>query len=78
MTLVVCFISIRQRLGDIKTQNSFHRYRMKWKFISDPIYMPANHSDKNVNSANTSNPNCTDVLAHFLIVLHWLNVIMSL
>ena len=40
--------------------------------------MPANHSDKNVNSANTANPNCTDVLAHFLIVLHCLNVIMSL
>ena len=22
-----------------KTHNSFHKYRMKWKFISDPIYM---------------------------------------
>ena len=21
-----------------KTQNSFHKYRMKWKFISDPIF----------------------------------------
>ena len=39
MKLVVCFISPRQRLGDIKTYNSFHKYRMKWKFISDPIYM---------------------------------------
>ena len=38
MKLVVCFISPRQRLGDIKTHNSFHKYRMKWKSISDPIY----------------------------------------
>ena len=22
-----------------KTHNSFHKYRMKWKFISDPIFM---------------------------------------
>ena len=22
-----------------KTHNSFHKYRMKWKFISDPIYI---------------------------------------
>ena len=22
-----------------ETHNSFHKYRMKWKFISDPIYM---------------------------------------
>ena len=28
--------------------------------------MPANHSDKNVNSANTSNPNCTDVFGPLL------------
>ena len=25
-------------LRDIKTHNSFHKYRMKWKFISDPIF----------------------------------------
>ena len=38
MKLDVCFISPRQRRGYIKTDNSFHKYRMKWKFISDPIY----------------------------------------
>ena len=35
----VCFISPRQRLGDVKTHNSFHKYCMKWKFISDPIFV---------------------------------------
>ena len=39
MKLVVCFISPRQRLGDIKTHNSFHKYRMKGKLISDPIHV---------------------------------------
>ena len=36
MKLVVCFISPRQTLWDIKTHNSFHKYRMKMKihFIS--------------------------------------------
>ena len=46
MKLVVCFISPRRRLGDIKTHNSFHKYRMKWKFISDPIYI----CDRNILS----------------------------
>ena len=32
------FISPRQRLGDIKSHNYFHEYRMKWELISDPIY----------------------------------------
>ena len=39
MKLVVCFKSPRQRLRDIKTHNSFHKYSMKWKFISDPIFI---------------------------------------
>ena len=33
-------------LWDIKTHNSFHKYRMKWKFISDPIFRtPFIHRD---------------------------------
>ena len=32
------FYSIRQRLGDIKAHNSFHKYRLKLKSISDSFY----------------------------------------
>ena len=37
MKLVVCFISPRQRLGDIKRTTRFIIHRMEWKFIWDPI-----------------------------------------
>ena len=37
MKLVVCFISPRQRLGDIKHTTRFIIHRMEWKFIWDPI-----------------------------------------
>ena len=40
MKLVVFSISPRQRLRDIKHTTRFiYKYRMKWKFISDPIYI---------------------------------------
>ena len=39
MKLVVCFISPRQRLGDIKHTTRFIIHRMEWKFIWDPICM---------------------------------------
>ena len=35
--LVVCFISPRQRLGDMKHTTRFIIHRMEWKFIWDPI-----------------------------------------
>ena len=31
-----------------KTHNSFHKYRMKWKFISDPIYLQIFKANKHV------------------------------
>ena len=38
MKLVVCFYIPSPKARGYKTHNSFHKYRMKWKFISDPIY----------------------------------------
>ena len=35
----VFYISPRQRLRNIKQHNFFHEFSMKWKFISDPIFI---------------------------------------
>ena len=37
-TRCVFYIPSPKALG-YKTHDSFHKYRMKWKFISDPIYI---------------------------------------
>ena len=39
MKLVVCVYIPSPKARGYKTHNSFHKYRMKWKFISDPIYI---------------------------------------
>ena len=44
-------------LQSIKTHNSFHKYRMKWKFISDPIciwYKRKTATDINIGSFTLS------------------------
>ena len=38
MKQVVCFISPKPLARGYKTHNKFHKYHMKWKFISDSFY----------------------------------------
>ena len=36
---LVCFISPLPKAPGYETHNSFHKYLMKWKWISDPIFI---------------------------------------
>ena len=65
---LVCFISPRQRLGDIKTHNSFHKYRMKWKFISDPIFLSTYDTHRYVYTDRFSTRN---VFFFFFFFFFW-------
>ena len=38
MKRVVCFYIPEPLARGYKTHNEFHKYRMKWKFISDSFY----------------------------------------
>ena len=50
MKRVVCFYILEPLARGYKTRNEFHKYRMKWKFISDSFYHKLNASKRKKNT----------------------------
>ena len=50
MKRVVCFYIPEPLARGYKTHNEFHKYRMKWKFISDSIYHMLNSQKRKKNT----------------------------
>ena len=64
-TPCVFYIPLPKARG-YKTQNSFHKYRMKWKFISDPI---CKLKSKTEWSMHMSKFTCTPVNAKLSFIM---------
>ena len=56
MKRVVCFYIPEPLARGYKTHNEFHKYRMKWKFISDSFYHMFNSQKRKKNT----------ILSHFI------------
>ena len=50
MKLVVCFYIPEPLARRYKTHNEFHKYCMKWKFISDTFYHMLNSQKRKKNT----------------------------
>ena len=54
MKRVVCFYIAEPLAREYKTHNEFHKYRMKWKFISDSFYHLLNSQERKKNTVSSS------------------------
>ena len=54
MKRVVCFYIPEPLARGYKTHNEFHKYRMKWKFISDSFYHMLNSQKRKKNTILSS------------------------
>ena len=54
MKRVVCFYIPEPLARGFKTYNEFHKYRMKWKFISDSFYHMLNSQKRKKNAVLSS------------------------
>ena len=54
MKRVVCFYIPEPLASGYKTHNEFHKYRMKWKFISDSFYHMLNKQKRKKTSVLSS------------------------
>ena len=54
MKRVVCFYISEPLARGYKTHNEFHKYRMKWKFISDSLYYMLNSQKRKKNTVLSS------------------------